>query len=125
MSDNTKVVQLAYEAFGRGDVAGLLDLMTDDIEWTAPKVLPQGGHFHGKAGVGQFLQGLGAAWTGLTLDIEAVGEVSPGVVAGVARGTGSLASGTSSGYGAVHLFDLTNGKISRFREYTNLDAVLS
>ena len=32
---------------------------------------------------------------------------------------------TASSYGAVHVFDLTDGKISRFREYTDLDTVLS
>jgi uncharacterized protein len=30
---NTDVVQQGYEAFGRGDIPAVLDLLTDDVEW--------------------------------------------------------------------------------------------
>ncbi len=31
---NTDVVQRTYEAVGRGDIPAVLDLLTDDVEWT-------------------------------------------------------------------------------------------
>jgi hypothetical protein len=34
--ENTRLVQSAYEAFGRGDMAGLAEVMADDIEWVNP-----------------------------------------------------------------------------------------
>jgi ketosteroid isomerase-like protein len=125
MSENSQVVQLAYEAFGRGDIASLLELVADDVEWSTPKTVPQGGQFHGKAGVGQFFQGLGAAWPTLALDLETMGELGDGIVAGIVRADGARPDGTLGGSGAVHVFTVADGKITRFREYTDLDASLT
>jgi ketosteroid isomerase-like protein len=33
---NTHTVQQIYEAFGRGDVPGILDKLDDSIEWETP-----------------------------------------------------------------------------------------
>jgi len=45
---NTKTIMSVYEAFGRGDVAAILDAVTDDVDWAseaagtaAPPGLPQ------------------------------------------------------------------------------------
>ena len=48
MGQNTKVVQQAYDAFGRGDIPGLLALLDDSVEWSSPKTLPHGGDFRGR-----------------------------------------------------------------------------
>ena len=39
---NAEVVQETYEAVGRGDIPALLDLLTDDVEWTfqGPSSIP-------------------------------------------------------------------------------------
>ena len=124
MAANADVVREAYEAFGRGDVPGVIDLLHDDVEWSSPSTLPQGGHFTGKAGVGEFFQGIGQAWAGLSLDVEAVGDAGEDLVIGVVQAKGTL-KGTASGYGATHVFTVRNGKIVKFREYTDLDAPLS
>lgn len=31
--DNIKTIQTVYEAFGRGDIAGILDAVSEDIDW--------------------------------------------------------------------------------------------
>ena len=49
---NASIVQSAYDGFGRGDIGAVIDLLADDVEWVSPATLPQGGHFHGKGGVG-------------------------------------------------------------------------
>jgi ketosteroid isomerase-like protein len=33
--ENVKTVQTMYEAFGRGDVATILEALTDDVDWAA------------------------------------------------------------------------------------------
>ena len=38
---------------------------------------------------------------------------------------GELRSGGSGAYGAAHAFTVTNGKITKFREYVDLDAPLA
>ena len=30
---NTKTIMAVYEAFGRGDVTAILDVVTDDVDW--------------------------------------------------------------------------------------------
>ena len=47
------VVKAAYEAFGRGDVAGVLGAMADDIEWHEAEGGPYGGVYHGGEAVAQ------------------------------------------------------------------------
>ena len=52
--DNIKTIQRVYEAFGRGDVATILDALADDVDWasdTSSTVAPWYGVKHGKAGV--------------------------------------------------------------------------
>ena len=44
MSDeNVTLVRTSFEAFGRGDIPGVLDTMDPEIEWHDPDVLPYGG----------------------------------------------------------------------------------
>jgi ketosteroid isomerase-like protein len=125
MGANAKVVQDAYAAFGRGDIAAVLDLVSDDVEWSSPRTLPHGGEFHGKTEVGGFFKAIGANWTALPLDIEAVGEVGGELVVGVLRANGTRDTGAKQSYGAAHAFTVRNGKIVRFREYVDVDAAIS
>jgi ketosteroid isomerase-like protein len=44
--ENLEVVDKAYEAFGQGDVAGVLDLLAEDVHWSTPgppEVIPYAG----------------------------------------------------------------------------------
>ena len=125
MGANATVVQDAYAAFGRGDIAAVLDLLSDDVAWASPRTLPHGGTFRGKAEVAGFFQGIGANWQGLALDIEAVGEVGNDLVVGVLRADGTRTNGNGQSYGAAHAFTVRNGKIVGFREYVDVDAALS
>jgi ketosteroid isomerase-like protein len=125
MSANTSVVQSAYDAFAKGDIPGVINLLSEDVEWSSPSTLPHGGHFHGQDGVGKFFAGIGAAWQGLGLDIESVSDAGDNVVIGVVRADGTRQDGRSEGYGATHLFTVSGDKIVRFREYTDLDSPLA
>jgi ketosteroid isomerase-like protein len=125
MGTNAALVQRAYDAFGRGDIAAVLGLLDDAVEWSSPATLPQGGQFHGKGGVGEFFQGVGGAWSVLGLDIESVSEAGNGLVIGVLRASGTRQDGTPGGYGATHVFTVRDDRIVRFREYTDLDASIA
>ena len=45
MNANADVVHQAYRAFASGDIPALLDLVDDEVAWSAPETLPQGGVF--------------------------------------------------------------------------------
>src|SRR5213083_2378396 len=59
--ENTRLVQGAYEAFGRGDMAAFAEVMADDIEWVDPGDPdndPNAGTFRGKEAVLGWFGGL-------------------------------------------------------------------
>lgn len=56
-SANVQTVMAGYAFFGQGDIGGILNLLSDDIVWVHagdPSIVPFGGVFKGKAGVGHF-----------------------------------------------------------------------
>jgi ketosteroid isomerase-like protein len=124
MGTNATLIEGAYAAFARGDIPAVIDLVDDDVEWSSPATLPQGGHFHGKAGVGNFFQAVGGSWSELRLDVESVSEAGADLVIGVVRADGTLRDGGPSGYGATHVFTVQSGRVVRFREYVDLDGPL-
>ena len=125
MATNTQVIQQAYAAFGRGDIAAVMALLADDVTWTSPRTLPHGGEFHGPAEVGKFFEGLGAAWDPLTLDVDQ-GRTGSATASSVCRAPterprgqpGRLRSG-------ARLPTLTGGKIASFHEYVDIDAPIN
>jgi uncharacterized protein len=124
MSKNATMIEGAYAAFARADIAAVIELTADNVEWTSPATLPQGGEFHGKAGVGEFFQAIGGAWSDLSVKLESLSE-GDGQVVTVVSATGTLRSGGKGAYGATHVFDIRDGKVSRFREYTDLGTPLA
>jgi ketosteroid isomerase-like protein len=125
VGSKAQVVEQAYEAFGRGDIPAVIGALDGGVVWSSPGTLPHGGTFKGPEEVGRFYTGLGAAWDGLGLDVEAVDEVGGDLVVGIVRARGTrTATGSAVDYGAVHVFTVAAGRITRFREYTDLDAPL-
>jgi uncharacterized protein len=126
MSDSdVSTVRGAYDAFGRGDVPAIIALLADSVEWHAPEVLPHGGSFRGRDGVGAFFQGIGAKWESLQVQtsefLDAGGQV---VVLG--RASGTLRGVGAADYGFVHVFTLADGAVTRFREYVDPgDAIIA
>jgi uncharacterized protein len=118
---NGELVGKAYAAFGRGDIPGILELLDDDVEWSSPRTLPQGGEFKGKDGVLKFFESVGAAWDPLTIETDAVAEFGDDRVIGILRASGSLGGGKAAQYGAVHVFTVRGNRITRFREFVDVD----
>ena len=126
MGSNVDLVNEAYAAFGRGDIAAVIGMLADDVQWTSPETLVHGGTFKGTGEVMQFFQGIGEAWDGLSLDIESVDALGPDQVAGLVRTSATRrTSGATVGYGAVHVFTLHDGKIVRWREFVDIDAPIT
>jgi ketosteroid isomerase-like protein len=120
MSGNTEVVEGAYGAFARGDIASVIDAVDEQVSWDVPESVPHGGSFRGKEGVGEFFQGLGGKWEGLELEIEDLIDGGDNVI-GVGRASGRLKDGDTASYGFAHVFTIGDGRIVRFREYVDLD----
>ncbi|HZQ66443.1 MAG TPA: nuclear transport factor 2 family protein [Gaiellaceae bacterium] len=119
------VVRGTYEAFGRGDVPGVLGAMADDIEWHEAEGMPYGGVYHGREAVVQNIFGP------ITRDIPDFAVIpeefiaSEDTVAVVARYTGTgTATGKHLDLSVVHVWDVRDGKIARLRRFADTAKVL-
>ena len=116
--DNIKTIQTVYEAFGRGDVAAILEHVTDDVDWatdTTSTAAPWYGPHHGRQGVQEFFERFGS-----TMDVQ---EFTPVSFAGndtevhtVVRFTSSRRqAGASTSMNLHHWFQFRDGKIAYYR----------
>jgi ketosteroid isomerase-like protein len=121
-AQNTRVVQDAYAAFGRGDVPAILATLDESVLWKAvygasPQV-PTAGERRGKAAVGEFFKVLAQSFQ---FDrFEPREFIAQGERVAV---LGSYAARTSTNKRVdsewVMLFTVRNGKIAEFQEFTN------
>jgi ketosteroid isomerase-like protein len=120
---NTQVVKDAYAAFLRGDVASILDNVADDVEWEGVKgaegVLPQAGVRRGRAAVAQFFQQVNDTVAFETFDpIEYV--ATGDTVVAIGRYSGKAKpTGRALGSDWAMVFTIRDGKVTRFREFTD------
>jgi hypothetical protein len=118
---NTKLVQDAYAAFGRGDIPALLALLDPGVEWTAivGSRIPTSGTRHGRDGVKEFFQQLGAS-----IDFERfeprefIAQGDKVVTLGHYTGR-SKATGRSFDSDWVMVFTVRNGLLTRFMEFAD------
>ena len=123
--ENKRVVQSIFEAFGRGDVPGILSHLSEDVAWTArgPASVPYFGERRGHGGATEFFVQLGT-----NVDFEHfepgafVAEGDRVVVLGRERG---LVRGTGKRFNNewVIVFTFGGGKVTHFQLYENTGAI--
>ena len=126
MNDNFETIRRAYEAFARGDVPAALASLAPDVSWTEAEGFPYAGTYSGPDAVlnGVFMK-LGTEWDGFAAvphEFVAQGDtvVSLGQYSGTYKATGK---GFSAPF--AHVWNLRNGKVVRFRQYTDTAIVQS
>lgn len=122
--DNVRLAQEGYAAFGRGDIAGVLAICADDIEWVQPGPgdLPASGTYRGKAGVGDFFGRLAGAISFSRFEPYAFITQGDHVVALIHVAGSAIPSGKDFSSEDAHLFEMRDGKVVRFRVYTDTEA---
>jgi ketosteroid isomerase-like protein len=120
---NTQVVKDAYAAFVRGDVAAILASVADDVEWEGVKgaegVVPQAGVRHGRAAVAQFFQQVNDTIAFETFEPREY-VAQDDVVVAIGRYSGKAKpTGRAVGGDFVMVFTIRDGKVARFREFTD------
>jgi ketosteroid isomerase-like protein len=124
--ESLRVVKDGYAAFGRGDIQGLLGILSDDVEWHIPgEGLPLSGTHRGRDGVGQFFQKLAEDSEILAFEPrEFVAQAEHVAVIGWER-VKIKATNRTVELNWVMVFTVRGGKIARFREYTDTQALAS
>jgi uncharacterized protein len=122
-SQNTQMVKDAYAAFLRGDVNAILDMLADDVEWEGVKgaegVVPQAGLRRGRPAIAEFFSQVGATITFETFEPREYVAQGDDVVA-IGHYTGNaIPTGAAMASDWVMVFNFRDGKIARFREFTD------
>ena len=115
---NIKTIMGVYEAFGRGDVAAILDAVTSDVDWAAeadPAVAPWHGVRHGQEAVAAFFADFGS-----TMEVEEFTPISiaandTDVLSVVRFRARSRATGKTAAMHLHHFFKFRDGKIAYYR----------
>ena len=115
---NIKTIMGVYEAFGRGDVAAILDAVTSDVDWAAeadPAVAPWHGVRHGQEAVAAFFAEFGS-----TMEVEEFTPLSiaandTDVLSVVQFRARSRATGKTAAMDLHHFFKFRDGKIAYYR----------
>jgi len=115
---NIKTITQVYEAFGRGDIAAILDAVTDDVDWASEAssaAVPWYGVRHGKDEVAAFFTAFGS-----TMEVEEFQPVSfaandTEVLTLVHFRARSRATGKIAAMSLHHFFVFRDGKIAFYR----------
>jgi ketosteroid isomerase-like protein len=126
-AENTKVVQDAYAAFGRGDIPTLLGYMADDIHWRpvigTAKHVPFSGERRGKAAVAEFFKQVSESEDFQQFEPrEFVAQGDKVVALGHYR---AVTKATNKAFGSdfVMVFTLRGGKVAAFQEFADSAAI--
>jgi len=118
-SENTALVQQAYALFGRGDIPGLMKLMSPDVVWDIMKVenVPFTGRFPGVDGVQRFFGTLAGTVDILKFEAqEFIAQRDKVVVLGESLFK-TKDGGREFANKWAHVITVANGKLKHFQDY--------
>ena len=123
--ENTRLAQSAYEAFGRGDMAALAEVMADDIEWVNPgdpAVDPNAGTFKGKDAVLGWFGGFASTLDFTTFEPREFIAQNDKVVSLVYAEATARNTGRAYVNDEAHVWTFRDGKIARLQIYLDTAA---
>jgi uncharacterized protein len=113
-----ETIQRIYEAFGRGDVATILDQLADDVDWASEpdqNIAPWHGVHKGKGEVPKFFEALTVIEVN-DFTVQSIGSNDTDVFAVVRFGMRVPATGKQGSMDIHHWFRFNDqGKIVRYR----------
>lgn len=121
--ENVTLLKNLYDAFGRGDVAGVLGAMAPEITWYQAESNPY--NPAGTAWVGpetvldNLFMKLATEWDSFSVHPKAYYDAGGSVIV-EARYTGKhKATGRSMDAQVCHIWDVKDGRVTRFQQYVD------
>ena len=121
--DSVSLLKSLYDAFGRGDIPTVLGAMSPEIKWYEAESNPY--MPSGKAWVGpdavlnNLFMKLAAEWDSFTVHPKSFHNAGNSVIV-EARYTGTYkATGKSMDTQVCHVWDVKDGKVTRFQQYVD------
>ena len=123
--ENARLTQSVYEAFGRGDMAALAEMMADDIEWVNPGDPaddPNAGTFKGKEAVLSWFGGLASTVDFTTFEPREFIAQNDKVVSLVYAEATARDTGRAFVNHEAHVWTFRDGRIARLQIYLDTAA---
>jgi ketosteroid isomerase-like protein len=124
---NVEIVRQGYEAFGRGDIDGLLNLFDDNIEWVSPgpSDLPTAGTRRGRQQVADFFRAVNEVFEIQRFEPKTFVAQGDRVVV-LGEDTARVkATGKILNESWAHAFVVRNGKVVSLHEYIDTAATVA
>lgn len=117
-----EIIENLYKASGSKDYDSFRTLCSGNIEWIQNKGFPKGGHHHGaNAVIKNVFQQFEKDWNVFKFEKKELFESKDGskvTVIGSYIGEHKQTEKTVDA-AAVHIFEIENGKVKRFRQFTD------
>ena len=124
--ENVEIVRGGYEAFARGDIEGVLEIMDDGIEW-APALAPLLGvePVRGKDALRSFLiEDIASGFDDFEARPKSIEDLGDSVLVHIHYAGRGRASGVPVALEAFSLVTLRDGKTISYRDYETKEAAL-
>ena len=117
------IVGELYARFAAGDLAGVGELLSPDVEWDEGDGHPYGCHRGFGAVSRNVFDRLGAEWDGMATQIEQILEDPPGRVVVLGRDTATnKATGRAIDSRVAHVYSVRDGQIESFLQFCDTAA---
>jgi ketosteroid isomerase-like protein len=121
--DNVTFVKSLYDAFGRGDVPVVLGAMSPTIKWHEAEsnpYMPSGEAWVGPDAIlNNLFMRLGTEWDGFAVHPKAFYGAGETVIVEVRYGGTYKATGKTQDTQVCHIWDIKDGKVTRFQQYAD------
>lgn len=121
---NAEIINDHYAASDRGDLAGMLAPLADDVRWTEAAGFPYAGTYIGPDAVAaNVFERIQREWNDYTLAIDEVVDGGATVV-GVGTYSGTYAAtGRFFAARVAHVWRLAGGQVVEFEQFTDTELV--
>ena len=121
--DNVSLLKNLYESFGRGDIPAVLGAMSPDIKWHQAEsnpYMPSGEAWVGPDAVLKNLfMRIGTEWDGFAVHPKSFHSAGDSVNVECRNSGTYKATGKSMDTQVCHVWDVRNGKVTRFQQYVD------
>ena len=119
MKATVALIESAFAAFNRGDIAAFADHAAEDVTWVEWSGRPEGpdGERHGRDRMRRSLEDLFEAWESYSLELERVEEAGDRVLALVRETARGRSSGVEVDSRWGYVLTVDNGEIVRVDAY--------
>jgi uncharacterized protein len=121
--DNVSLVKNLYAAFGRGEIPTVLEAMSADIKWHQAEsnpYMPSGEAWVGPDSVlNNLFMKLGTEWDGFAVHPKSLHNAGGSVIVEGRYSGKYKPSGKSMDVQFCHVWDINNGKVTKFQQYVD------